>query len=298
MRCPSCSSSAILYDRLRGEHICTRCGLVIMERVLELEPEWRRRPGEKLERADVTAGIDVTQHDFGLGSKFGPSRDLSPSWRARLRRMRLWQSRSRASTYGEKSLREALVELDKLCEGLGLPKGVKAEISSLYRRARAAKLTVGRETHHVLIALTFITCRLRGLPRTEGEFSRSLEAYSGLRRGEALRTLRQLTRFFTRRLGLKLPQISTDDYINRFARQLGLSERAIVRAHELCKALPKKFKQTRPPLLLAAMTFYIAAEATGERVTLRKIADTMGVGVSSLSKNLAHIRKFSVAREG
>lgn len=46
MRCPSCGSSAVLYDTLRGEHICTRCGLVLMERSLEPEPEWRRRPGE------------------------------------------------------------------------------------------------------------------------------------------------------------------------------------------------------------------------------------------------------------
>jgi len=78
MRCPSCSSSAVLHDTLRGEHICTRCGLVLMERSLELKPEWRRRPGEKLERADVTAGIDVTQHDFGLGGKFSVSKDIPP----------------------------------------------------------------------------------------------------------------------------------------------------------------------------------------------------------------------------
>jgi transcription initiation factor TFIIB len=298
MRCSSCSSSAVLYDQLRGEQICTRCGLVIMERVFELEPEWRRGPGEKLERADVTAGVDVTQHDFGLGSKFSISEDLPPSWRARLRRMQLWQRRSRATTCGERSLREALIELDKFCEDLALPKGVKAEVSVLYRRARAAKLTVGRGTHQVLAALTFITCRLRGLPRSEGEVSRALAARTGIVGHEALRGLHRLTKFFTRKLKLELPRISTDDYINRFAAQLGMSKQVIERAHELYLNLPRSFRQTRPPLPLAAAVLYSAAEASGEKVPLKKVADAVGVSISSVSKNATRVRELTVPHEG
>ena len=137
MHCPLCSSSAVFYDGIRGEQVCTRCGFVILERQYELAPEWRRRPGEELERADMSSGIDVSQHDFGLGTKFGVSGDLPPSERARLRRMRVLQQRSRVMDWQDRSLREALIDLDKLCEDLSLPKGVKAEISMLYRRARA-----------------------------------------------------------------------------------------------------------------------------------------------------------------
>lgn len=293
MRCPSCSSSAVLYDRLRGEQICTRCGLVIVDRSFELEPEWRRRPGEELERADATAGIDVTQHDLGLGSKFSVSNELPPSLRAKLRRMQYWQRRSRASSWEERSLREALVELDKLCEDLGLPKGIKAEISSLYRRAKAARLTVGRETHQVLAALIFITCRMRGLPRTEGEISLALAARSKLKKREAVRSLRLFTKFLARKLNLKLPRVSTDDYIDRFASQLGLSVGTIGRAHEFHEVLPKNFRQAKPPLLMAAVVLYIAAEMEGEKVNLKKIASTVGVGISSLSRNVALARKLS-----
>ncbi len=298
MRCPSCSSSAVLHDTLRGEHICTRCGLVLMERSLELKPEWRRRPGEKLERADVTAGIDVTQHDFGLGSKFSVSKDLPPSWRASLRRMQLWQQRSRANTWEQRSLRGALIELDKLCEDLSLPKGIKAEISIFYRRARAARLTGGRETHQVLAALTFITCRLRGLPRTEGEISRTLTARLGIGNYEASRNLRRLTKFFTQKFKLKLPRISTDDYINRFVVQLEFSTRVIEHANELYRSLPKKFKQTRHPLSLSAAVLYLAAEASGEKVPLKKIGDVTGFAISSISKNAARVRELTTPREG
>jgi len=292
MRCPSCSSSAVLYDQLRGEQICTRCGLVIMERSLELAPEWRRKPGVELERADVTAGIDVTQHDFGLGSKFGVSGDLPPSWRASLRRMQLWQRRSRAGAWGMRSLREALIELDKFCEDLALPKGIKAEISTLYRRIRATKLTAGRGTHQVLAALTFITCRLRGLPRTESEISRALATCSGLDAREALNNLRRLAKFFVRKLKLELPRVSIDNYINRFATQLGLSRRAIERAHELHGVLPKRPEQTKPPLLLAAAILYLASKSTEEKVTIKKITNMMGVGASNLSRTARSIREL------
>lgn len=297
MRCPSCSSSAVLHDQIRGECICTRCGLVVVERLLEPGPEWREKPGEELGRADVSARVDITLHDFGLGSRFGLPDDLPPSWRARLRRMQLWQRRSRVSTWGERSLREGLIEIDKLCEDLTIPKGVKAEISYLYRKARARRLVAGRETIQVLAALTFITCRSRRLPKTEGEVVRVLSARSGLGKNEALRHLRQLSKFYARELGIKIQRISADDYIHRFAPQLNLSNRTVEHASGIINAIPKEYKQAKSPLLLAAIAIYLAAERTGERVTLKEIASALGVGISSISKNLARVREFKVIND-
>jgi transcription initiation factor TFIIB len=292
MRCPSCSSSAVLYDHTRGEHVCTRCGLVILERVLEPGPEWRRRPGEELERADVTAVIDVTQHDLGLGSRFGMSRDVSPSWRASVRRLREWQQRSRVGSWKDRSIREAFVELDKLCEELALPKGIRAEVSVSYRRTRAKRMTAGRDLHQVLAALVFITCRARSLPRTEEEILRAVAARFGAKKRVGGRSFRKLVKLLSGEL--KLPRISTHDYIDRFAPQLGLSKEAIERAHKFCRALPRNFTQSKSPLFLAAMALYIAADSAGEKITLDKVARTIGVGISSISKNLKRARQLAV----
>ncbi len=95
---------------------------------------------------------------------------------------------------------------------------------------------------------------------------------------------------------LKLPCISTDDYINRFATQLGLSRRAIERAHELHGALPKRFRQAKPPLLLAAAMLYLASKSAGEKVTIKKITNMMGVGASNLSRTARSIRELVVDR--
>lgn len=292
MHCPLCSSSAVLYDKVRGEQVCTRCGFVILERLYELGPEWRRRPGEELERADMSAGADVAQHDLGLGTKFGVSMDMSPSQRARLRRMQILQQRSRIADWGDRSLREVLIDLDKLCEDLSLPKGVKAEVSVLYRRARGEKLTAGRSAHQILAALIFTTCRLRGIPRTDDEISKVVAARFGFKERSILRGVHRFTKLLARKLGLKLPRISTDSYIVRFAPKLGLSREAVIRANELLGILPKSFVQGKPPLFLAAVAIYFGAETVGEKVTLKKVSSTLGVGASSLSNNIAQVKKL------
>lgn len=292
MRCLSCSSSAVLYDHTRGEYVCTRCGLVILERALEPGPEWRRRPGETLERADPTAVVDVTQHDLGLGSRFGMPRDVSPSWRASVRRLRELQQRSRVGGWKDRSIREALVELDKLCEELALPKGIKAEVSVSYRRARAKRITAGRDLRQVLAALVFITCRVRGLPRTEDEIFQAVVARFRVKKHMGARSFRKLVKLLAGELKLKLPRISTDDYVDRFSPQLGLSKEAIECAHRYSKALPKNFTQSKSPLFLAAMVLYLAADSVGEKITLGRVARTVGVGVSSISKNLRLARQL------
>lgn len=291
MRCSSCGSPAVLHDEARGELICARCGLVVVEKLLKSEPEWRVEPGKEVGRADVTAGLDITQHDLGLGSKFGGAEGLPPTWRARLRRLQMWQRRARASSYGEKSLRDALLELDKLCEDLSLPKGIKAEVSFLYRRAKAAKLTMGRGTWQVLASLTFITCRLRGVARAEGEMAKALALRAEIDERAALRSLRQLTKFLAGRMKLSIPRPMPEDYIDRFCSKLELPKGVAAQAHEICGALPEDLKQAKPATLLAASVIYEAARAAGSNITIRKIAGALGVGVSSLCQTAIRVRK-------
>jgi len=298
MECPSCGSSAVLQDHFRAENICTRCGLIIVEKMPETGPEWRYEPGKDTGRADTGAGVDITQHDLGLGTRLGTGRDLSPSWRARLRRLQMWQDRSRASTYSEKSLREALIELDKLCEDFALPKGVKSEISLLYRKVKAGKLALGRNTWQILAALTFITCRSRGIPRTEDEMVRVLMTRADMQEKSALRGLRQLVKLFINKMKLSMPRLTPDDLLDKFASKINLPRQTITHAQKICNMLPEKLKHTKPPTLLTAAMLYVAAKETGIDVTIRKLAETLDVGVSGLSQTAALVRKSSTNRAG
>ncbi len=61
--------------------------------------------------------------------------------------------------------------------------------------------------------------------------------------------------------------------------------------------LPEKLKHTKPPTLLAAAVLYVATKETGIDVTIRKLAETLDVGVSGLSQTAALVRKSSKDRQ-
>ncbi|KXB02846.1 hypothetical protein AKJ43_00285 [candidate division MSBL1 archaeon SCGC-AAA261D19] len=292
MICPSCESSAVVNDEFRREKICTRCGLVLMERREDLRPEWRTEPGEDSGRADVTSGLVITQHDMGLGSRIGRIRDLSPSWRAKLRRLRKWHRRSRAPTYQEKSLRRALIDIDKLCEGLDLPKSVQAEASFLYRKARENDLTSGRNTWSFLATLVFVVSRIRGIPRTEKEVVHALMARSGLDEREAFRALRRIRKVISAELDLKVSRARPEEYLDRFVSKLDLPRETAAMARQICFSLPNDFKKKKAASLLAASSIYVASKRAGFDLKIRELASTLGVGVSSTSRTGKRIREL------
>ncbi len=292
MRCYSCNSESVFYDHYRGEFSCTRCGLVIFDRALESGPEWRTKVGESGERADVGSGIDYTLHDLGMGSSFNLPNDVSPANRARLRRMREIQKRSKTIGWQERSLREAMIELDKICEDLSIPKGIKTEASMIYRRAKSKGLTGGRNMSQVLAAAIFLSCRLRGIARTEGEVSDSIAARYGFESKKCERTIRRIVRALKCALQLDVRRISPDEYIDKYSTKLGISRASIEKAHQIHQKFPRKFLQSKSPLFLAAIMIYLGVKETGELVTLKQVADGVGVGVSSLSQNATQFKKI------
>lgn len=293
MNCPACESASVILDEFQGENICTRCGLVLSENHPSLAPEWHTEPGSEAGRAEMTTGRDITRHDMGLGSKIGMGKDLSPRSRAKMRRLRKWHRRSQAVTYQEKSLRQALIDLDKLCEDLSLPKSVKAEVSSLYRKAKVAEVTPGRNTWSVLSALIFMVLRMRQISRTEKEIAQVLKIRTETTENKALNDLRNVRKTIARELELKIPRPRPEEYLARYTTKLELPQNITRRAHEICATLPKKLKQRKAAYLLAAGAIYNAANELDFEINIREVAKVLNVGVSSLSKTSQKIREHS-----
>jgi transcription initiation factor TFIIB len=294
MRCYSCNSGAVFYDPQRGELVCTRCGLVIFDRVLEFKPEWRTGGDEEVGRADTGVGVDFTFHDLGMGTRFLVPPDASPAERARLRRMQALQKRSKIGAWRERSLRDALIELDKMCEDLAIPKGIKSEACMLYRKVKAKGMTTGRDSRLILAAVIFATCRLRGLPRTEKEVVGMLFERYELEKHKTAKSFRKQLKLLRRALRLEFRRISPADYIDRFSVRLGISRQAVERAHDICRGIPARLR-CRSPILLAAVSVYLGAREVGEGLTLRRVAEGFGMGLSGLSLS---VKRFKGALAG
>ena len=184
-----------------------------------------------------------------------------------------------------------MVELGKICGDLSLPKGVRAEASVNYRRAKANGMTVGRDMRQVMGAVVFFTCRLRGLPRTEEEVVRVFSSRYGTSSGVARRSIHRLVRLLREVLEVEERRVTAEDYVGRFAPQLHLSGVAVEQAREILRRLPRSFR-TKPQLFLAAVLIYVGAKRAGDDITLQDVAKAMNVGVSSLSQNSARLKKL------
>lgn len=64
--CPICGSDKLFYDPRRGEIVCSVCGYVIQQNIIDEGPEWRAfDPDQRAKRARTGAPMTLMIHDKG-----------------------------------------------------------------------------------------------------------------------------------------------------------------------------------------------------------------------------------------
>ena len=90
-----------ITDHESGEVICSCCGTVISEKILDIaNPEWRAFTAEESEnKARTGIPISLSQHDMGLATIIGrPNKDasgkrLDTNAHTTFKKLRTWDSR-------------------------------------------------------------------------------------------------------------------------------------------------------------------------------------------------------------
>jgi len=176
--CPECSSTDLNRDNYRAELVCSNCGLVIEEDLIDYGPEWRAFDSKQHEkRARTGPPMTYMIHDKGLSTAIGwTNRDaygksIPNRNRAQLYRMRKWQRRIRISNAIMKNLAFALSNLDRMSSRMGLPRTVRETAAMIYRKAASKNLVRGRTVEGVAAAALYAACRQCHVPRTLDEIS-------------------------------------------------------------------------------------------------------------------------------
>ena len=128
-KCPECAGINLFWNKEKGEIICKDCGLVVEEKMVDFDQEWREfDSSQQASQRRAGAPMTYTQFDQGLGTEIGRKTDLyslgSDKSRNKFFRLRKWQSR--ISTAIERNLKLALAELKRISSYLKLPKAVTA----------------------------------------------------------------------------------------------------------------------------------------------------------------------------
>lgn len=271
-KCPECGSINLFSNREKGEVICKDCGLVIEEKMIDFDQEWREFDGDGAESKRRTgAPMTYTQYDMGLGTEVGQKADLyklEGKDKNKFFRLRKWQYR--ISTAIERNLKLALAELKRVSSYLKLPKAVEEEAARIYTLAVQRGLVRGRSMESVVAGSLYAACRRHDVPRTLDELSDA----SGIEKKEVGRTYR----FVTRELGISILPSNPADYIARFASSLRLSAETQSKAIEILEMAQKaELTSGRGPTGIAAAALYVSALIHGEKRTQREVADVAGV---------------------
>ncbi len=276
LQCPECGGQ-LVTDAEHGETVCQDCGLVVEDSVVDRGPEWRAfDSSERDSKSRVGAPTTRMMHDKGLSTNIGwqdkdaYGKTLSPKQRRQMQRLRTWNERFRTRDSKERNLKQALGEIDRMASALGLPENVRETASVIYRRALSEDLLPGRSIEGVASAALYAAARQAGTPRSLDE----LAAVSRVDKMELTRTYR----YVVRELKLEIQPADPEQYVPRFASDLGLSDEAERRARELLRnAKETGVHSGKSPVGLAAAAVYAAALLTNEKVTQSQVSDVANI---------------------
>jgi transcription initiation factor TFIIB len=273
--CPQCHSANLITDENNGEVVCSQCGLVIEDDVLNQAPEWRAFTLEE-QRSKSRTGAPIRYSDFdkGLhttirGFKDASGRPLSAKAKRRAWRLRKWQNRSRVRKSRNRNLMQAMNELQILSEKLHIPSAIKELAAVIYRKALEEDLTRGRSIAAIVAAATYAACRFTKTPKTLNDIVK----VSSRSRGEVSRAYRLIVST----LKIEMPSHDPIGYVSRIAEKVKISGKAQgVAVKILRQAKRKRIIMGKDPAGVAAAALYIACQLESENVTQKEVAEAAG----------------------
>jgi transcription initiation factor TFIIB len=291
--CPLCKSdNAIITDPKSGEVICSKCGMVVSDKIQETRQESRRffntteKSKERVRRTGMPTSL--ARSDMGLSTVIGKTdKDASgskiePSMRSTMHRLRTWDFRTQVYTSTDRNLRFAFNELHTLKDKLGLPDAIIEKTAYIYRKSQERGLTRGRSVSALLAAAIYIVCRQMGVPRTLDDIA----IISNIKRKSIAKCYRQIII----ELDLKLPMIDTTKCIARVANKVNISERTKHQAINLMNDVVNSgLSAAKDPMGLAATVVYASCVGTGEQksqIDIANAADVTEVTIRNRLKDL------------
>ena len=289
-KCPRCGNTHLISDLANGETVCSKCGLVIEDDIIDMGPEWRAfTQTEKNDRQRTGLGMSYTLYDKGLSTVFRGNRDaygnqLKDEIRIKMDRLRKYDNRSKFDETWRRNLSIAMAELDRLTTALHLPQSIKEQSALLYRKSLKMDLIRGRSIDSFVAATIYATCRQNNLPRPLKEISK----LSTREHGEIARTYRLLLR----EMGLKMPIDDPMKFVPSIASKLKLKrDTEQMAVGILMKAKSKNGLSGKDPRGLAAAALYMACIKNDDKRIQKEVADAAGTTEVTLRNRLRGLEK-------
>ena len=283
--CYACRNEVVVTDPECGEIICTRCGIVIDRIESPPVPEWRAFTVDEFYRKSRNgAPTSLARYNKGLLTSMG-NKDANgnAALGGSINRMRSWDFRIQAAD--DRSLKQALLELDHLREALSLPDSIVEKSAYFYRKASRMSMIKGRTVSSMLAASTYLACRELETPRTLNEVAAAIN----IPKKKASRDYRLLVRTFDP----KIPAVDHIRCITRIANKAGVSEKSKRIAIKIMREIiAMQISAGKGPMGMAATVLYIACTNSGEVKTQKELSMIAGVTEVTIRNRYSELKKY------
>ena len=276
--CPAHPYAFLIDDHRAGDQICSECGLVVGDRVIDVGSEWRTFSKEKADSDPCRVGR--TENPLLNGSDM--STIIGPSTSTSGRKVQSsgsitdgsagmikYQNR-RALSNADRGLLNAFHEISNMADKINLSKAITDRANFLFKSVHDGNNLKGRGDNAIASACLYIACRQEGVPRTFKEIC----AVSNIGKKEVGRCFKLILRVLETTVDL----ITTGDFMSRFCCNLGLPIKVIKAATHIAeKAVGLDLVSGRSPISVAAAAIYMASQASDDKKTQKEIGEVAGV---------------------
>lgn len=280
--CPSHPDAHLIEDYRAGDMICSECGLVVGDRVIDVGSEWRTFSNDKDSK-------DMSR----VGSAENPllgSSDLSTlvgqaSGAAGFNEDGTAKYTNRKSmTSSDRALLNAVKEINSMADRINLPRTITDRAAATFKQVHDGKSLKGRSNDAIASACLYIACRQEGVPRSFKEIC----AISKVPKKEIGRCFKLILKTLETSLDL----ITTGDFMSRFFSNLTLSSQIQRTASCIAKrAVEMDIVAGRSPISVAAAAIYMACQASEEKRSQREIGDIAGVAEVTIKQSYKLMRE-------
>ena len=296
--CTICKrNDRVVTDPESGEVICSNCGMVVSDKIQDINRPERRAflSSEEMNNSNTNvrtgAPTSLARHDMGLSTIIGRTdRDagghkIDTEIRSTMERLRTQDFRTQNYTSTDKNLKQAFDQLDILKDKLGLSDSMVEKTAYIYRKAQERGFSRGRSIAAVLDAAIYIACREIGISRK----LKDIATISNVK----YKFLAKTYRLLVFELDLKIPVVDLMKCIAKVANKTNLSEKTKRKAMSIMNDITTKnetFSAGKDPMGLAATILYLSCTKTGENITQDNIANAGGVTGVTLRNRLKDLR--------
>lgn len=281
VECSYHPGAPLIEDHRAGDQICSECGLVVGDRVIDVGSEWRSFSngdnGKEGDRSRVGAAENTLLGTSDLTTMIGPSTGRA-SFDAMGNNLYTNARRNTSVASTERALINAFRILANMADRINLPKTILDRASLLFKKINDGGRMRGRSNEAIAAACLYIACRQEGVPRTFKE----IVAVSTVNKRDIGRCFKIILKSHE---DTKVGLVDSGDFMSRFCGLLGLTREIQRAATSIAKkASDLELTEGRSPVSVSAASIYMASQASSDKRSHAEIAAIAGVAETTLKQ--------------